>query len=111
MRQFRKNILWDRVKTKGVPATPEDAPNIIKEFNVPYKVDVLKIDIDSRDLMEAWLKVVQPKVIIIESHNVFPPPCKYVTGPRGWCCYNALRMFIFCFSLHCREVRLQYLAI
>jgi hypothetical protein len=56
--------------------TPLNVINIFKEYNVPYDIDVLKIDIDGYDLevLRTILKVYNPKIIIAEINEKIPPP-------------------------------------
>jgi hypothetical protein len=80
-----KHLPWPRIKKMTMSVSMENIPQIVKEGQVPYDVDVLKIDIDWRDcsVMDRFLQIIQPKLIIVEANNLVPPPCKVEVGMGG----------------------------
>lgn len=56
--------------------TPLNALTIFEQYNVPYDLDILKIDIDGYDLevLRVILSKYKPKIIIAEINEKIPPP-------------------------------------
>ncbi|NJL71295.1 MAG: hypothetical protein HC888_06630 [Candidatus Competibacteraceae bacterium] len=74
----RRNLTFDSVALQlGTFVTPENITDLLSAHNVPMKLDVVKIDIDSFDgaLLERILDAGwRPRLICVEVNADIPPP-------------------------------------
>lgn len=89
-RALQVNVPWDRCSKLQSKISPMNINQILLDADVPYEMDIFKIDIDSYDVCvtDSMLqaKTFRPKIIIMEINEKIPPPIlfqlNYYTGPR-----------------------------